>query len=403
MRGRTLRLAAMLAVGAAAPARAATPVDLGVGVNPSALEDPTGTAHVAYATADGAAYCRLPRNATACDVLTPLPLDSRDDSVKIFRRATDGALLILQGSSQDLDGTVNGVTWLRGSIDDGVTWSPPAAIATGVDGFTAAALAADGQSLLTVTDDTGPVWLQDAPFNAATNALIDLNANPGGGDASTSGGADIVQTPQGRVISVIDANETATSWRTFAGGDIFDQAAWQPFPGGRIKGENTPRLATGDRGTYLLNWRSIAFQRRDRVAPFVIRSFDSKRIKWRAPVAAAADRAVTGRFAFKQDAGGHLQLGWIESEGSKACVVYARTGVKSSSWFGPSTTLFSAPAGPSAPVGLDVAAAQDGRGVAVWDQGRPGGSDYGHVMASPLRRRGGRYRAVKNPYRRAKC
>jgi hypothetical protein len=404
MRRRTWLIAAALTLGASAPAQAAAPVDLGVGVNPSVVVDPAGTAHVVYATADGAQYCRLPRNTNGCDVLTPLPLDQRDDAVRIFRRAADGALLIIQGSTQDsADDTVHGLTFLRISGDDGATWSGPAAIGGGVTHLTGAALAADGQSLLTLTDETGPVWLQDDPFTALNTASLDVNASPAGGEASTSGGGDVIQTPQGRVISVVDADEENTTWRSFAGGNIYDQAAWQPFPGGKVRGEANPRLATGKRGTYLLNWRSIAFQRRDRQAPFVIRSFDSKKLRWRAGVSAAADRAVTGDFAFKEDDGGHLQLGWVDSEAGKNCVVYARTGPKSRQWFGPSTTLFKAPDGPSAPVGLDIAANASGRGVAVWDQGRPGGTDYGHVVATPLKQRAGRYRAIRNPYDRADC
>src|SRR5262249_60210894 len=118
------------------------------------------------------------------------------------------------------------------------------------------------------------------------------------------------------------------------------RSAGRPFRGGKVRGEANPRLATGKRGTYLLNWRSIAFQRRDLQAPFVIRSFDSKKLRWRAGVSAAADRAVTGDFAFKEDDGGHLQLGWVDSEAGKNCVVYARTGPKSKQWFGRRATPF---------------------------------------------------------------
>jgi hypothetical protein len=66
-------IASALALAFAAPAQAA-PVDLGVGSDPSAAIDPAGTAHIVYDASGGETYCRLPRNAKACDVLTPLPL-----------------------------------------------------------------------------------------------------------------------------------------------------------------------------------------------------------------------------------------------------------------------------------------------------------------------------------------
>jgi len=109
---------------------------------------------------------------------------------------------------------------------------------------------------------------------------------------STSGGADIVQTPQGRVISVIDANETATSWRNVRRRETpSTRPPWQPFPGGTHQG---PRATRGwppaPRGTYL---PELAHDPRSSAATrvggrFVIRSFDSKKIRWRGPVSAAA-------------------------------------------------------------------------------------------------------------------
>src|SRR3954469_22629303 len=114
-RGKWL-IGSAFALAFAAPAQAA-PVDLGVGADPSAVIDPAGTAHIVYDSAGGQTYCRLPRNAKACDVLTPLPLGDHAGRVRIFRRAADGALMIAQGSGASLDGTNYGVTWLRTSVD----------------------------------------------------------------------------------------------------------------------------------------------------------------------------------------------------------------------------------------------------------------------------------------------
>jgi hypothetical protein len=231
--------------------------------------------------------------------------------------------------------------------------------------------------------------------------MLDLNAKPDGSHAGSVFQGEIVQTPQGRIVAAIDAIEH-TRWRTFAGGDLYSQPAWQPFPPRTLRGVGDPDLATGPRGTYLLNTRSIAFQRRDVDAPFVLRSLDAKRVRWRAPKRAAEDRSVTGRADLAQDGRGRLHLAWASGDSGRSCVVYARTGTRKSSWFGRSTTLFRARGGTHEPENVTLAAGADGRGVAVW--GDPGPTvGAGHVWATPLKQRGGRYHRIKDPYDRPDC
>jgi hypothetical protein len=389
-----------LALFAATPAQAA-PVDLGVGSDPSAVIDPAGTAHIVYDAAGGQAYCRLPRNAKACDVLAPLPLEEQDGRVKIFRRAADGALLIVQGSGAENPAGGYGATWLRSSIDGGVTWQGPVPIGTGLRRLDDLTLSNDGASVFTVSEDTDSLFFQAAPVTGSEARTLDLNATPAGGHAGSASAAEIVQTPQGTVVAAIDTI-TDTLWRVFGGGDLYDQAAWQPFPARKLRGEGDPDLASGPRGTYLMSSRSIAFQRRDLAAPFVIRSLDAKRGRWRAPKRLAEDRSVTGRGDLAQDAKGRLHVAWASSERGVSCVVYARTGTRSSSWFGRSTTLFRTRSDEHEPQAVTVAAGADGRGVAVW--GEPGPEpNAGHVWATTLKQRGGRYHRVRDPYDRPDC
>jgi hypothetical protein len=393
-------IAGALALGISAPAQAA-PVDLGVGSDPAVVMDPAGTAHIVYDAAGGETYCRLPRNAKACDVATALPLPDHAGRIKIFRRAADGALLIVQGSGADIEGAAHGVTWLRTSIDSGATWQGPAPIGTGLIQLNDIALANDGQSVLTVSEDTENLFFQGDPLTGSESRMLDLNAKPDGSHLGSAYRAEIVQTPQGRVVAAIDTI-TDTLWRTWAGGDPYAQPSWLPFPARTIRGEGDPDLATGPRGTYLLNSRSIAFQRRDLAAPFVIRSLDSKRVRWRAPKPAAEDRSVTGSVDLAQDERGRLHLGWSSSEEGVSCVVYARTGTRSSSWFGRSTTLFRTTSDEHEPAGVTLAAGADGRGVAVW--GEPGPEpNAGHVWATALKQRGGHYHRIKDPYDRPDC
>ena len=400
MRRGTRLIGGAFALAFAAPAQAA-PVDLGVGSDPSAVIDPAGTAHIVYDAAGGQTYCRLPRNATACDILTPLPVEFHDGRVKIFRRAADGALLIAQAAGADIEGAAHGVTWLRTSIDGGATWQGPAPIGTGLSRLDDLALSNDGASVFTVSEDTDSLLFQADPLTGSEARLLDLNAKPDGSHAGSAYRAEIVQTPQGTLVAAIDTI-TDTLWRIFGGGDLYNQAAWQPFPARKIRGEGDPDLATGPRGTYLMNSRSIAFQRRDLSAPFVIRSLDSKHARWRAPKRLAEDRAVTGSGDLAQDAKGRLHVAWADSEEGTSCVVYARTGTRSSSWFGRSTTLFKTRSGERAPRNVTLAAGADGRGVAVWED--PGPSvNAGHVWATPLKQRGGRYHRIRDPYDRPDC
>ena len=209
-------IAGALSLAVAAPAQAA-PVDLGVGSDPAAAIDPAGTAHIVYDSAGGETYCRLPRNAKACDVLTPLPLPDHAGRVRIFRRA-DGALLIVQGSGADIEGAAHGVTWLRSSVDNGATWQGPLPIGTGLRQLDDSALALDGQSVLTVSEDTDSLFFQAAALTGSEARMLDLNAKPDGTPAGSAYRAEIVQTPQGRIVAAIDTI-TDTLWRTWAAGD----------------------------------------------------------------------------------------------------------------------------------------------------------------------------------------
>jgi hypothetical protein len=402
MRRRTRLIATTLALFGAAPAQAAKPIDLGLGSNPAAVVDPSGTAHIVFNSAGGQTYCRLPRNAPACDILTPLPLDQATGELRIFYRAGDRALLIVQGSTADASEAAHGTTWLRASVDGGATWQGPAPIGIGLTDLDDVALSNDGQSVLAIADDLDRLLFQLDPLTGTESRTINVNAKPDGTNAGTADDGAIVQTPQGRIVAAVDAIDD-TRVRTFLGGDPFNQAAWLPFPPARVRGEGSPALAGGPRGTYLLNQRQVPAQRAP-AAPFVIRSYDTRRNRWRAPKSAGADRLVFGGSTLVEDASGRLHLGWTSDAGHSSCVVYARTGTRSRSWFGRSTTLYRATVRSAIPVGLQIAAGADGRGVAVWGQEGSGANPPdGHVLVTALKQRRGRYRPIRNSYRRPYC
>jgi hypothetical protein len=111
---------------------------------------------------------------------------------------------------------------------------------------------------------------------------------------------------------------------------------------------------------------------------------------------------VTGSGDLAEDARGRLHVAWSSSEEGTSCVVYARTGTRSSSWFGRATTLFKTRSNEREPAAVSLAAGAGGRGVAVWEDPGPD-PNAGHVWATPLKQRGGRYRRIRDPYDRPDC
>jgi hypothetical protein len=402
MRRRTWLIAVAWALAAAAPARAAAPLDLGVGSNPAGVIDPAGTAHIVFTSPDGQTYCRLPYRASACDLLTALPLDGAWGDVKIFQRGAGGALLIVQGSTADVVGAEHGTTWLRSSVD-GATWQGPTAVATGITRLDDSVLAADGQAVFTVSSLTEGLFFQSGPFGSSEPRRINLDQKPDGSAFSPTDGGTVTQAKNGRIVVAVDGIDD-TRWRSFAAGDLYDQNAWQPFPAKTIRGEGSPDLATGKRGTFLLNQRQVPVQRGPH-APFVIRSYDSRRNRWRAAKPAGEDRLVFGTSTLEADGRGRLHLGWVSNSGGHgACFVYARTGPRSKSWFGRSTTLFRTNDAGHTPVGPALAVGADGRGVALWgEEGTETSPPNGHVFVTPLKQRRGRFRPIKDSYDRPYC
>jgi hypothetical protein len=384
--------AAGLLVGAP-PAAAA--IDLGAGDSPAVAVDPAGTAHIVFNSPGGQTYCRLPRTAKACDVLTALPLDSR--SIRgplILRRPSDGALLIVQGTGRSPAGTV----WVRSSVDGGATWSAPVAVATGSSSISGAALAVDGQSLFTLDSGAaGGLTLQRGLFGGVpeTRGLILEPSGP-----NTSGedsDARLVVLADGRMLTA-DETHTGVHWRFFTGGDPYDIAAWASQGG--LRTGTQPELVTGPRGTYLLEQMLPLHQ--DRGA-FRVRSFDAKRARWRAPRRAIADRVIRGDSGFAEDAAGRLHLITDTLITSRVgCVIYARTSPKRSSWFGRSTTLYRTTRPARFPEAVQVAAGANGRGVAVW-QDASAARTGGHVRATRLRQAGGHARRTRSEFFRPSC
>ena len=130
---RSLLLALTFALLVAAPAGAQAPTDLGAGQDPSLIVDAGGTAHVVFSPRrrllPHAARRRGLRRADGA------PARRAGTAARGSSDRPDGALGLIRSTceSDDTLGTL-GRTYLRGSADRGVTWSPPAVSATAATG-----------------------------------------------------------------------------------------------------------------------------------------------------------------------------------------------------------------------------------------------------------------------------
>ena len=376
-----------LALCAAPPASAATVADLGVGDSPSVAVDPAGTAHIVFDTPGGETYCRLPRGARACDLVTALPLAGRTGGPLILRRA-DGLLAIVQAAGN--------ATWLRVSADGGQSWQGPFAGGTQSE-VSGAALTQDGAAVLTLDPAASAgLTFQAAPFGATETRGLVLEPRQPGVTFGASSDARIAALPAGGLVTA-DQTRRGVHWRFFAAGDPYAAAAWR---GGTLRGAARPELVSGVRGTYLLTQRGFLHQG---AGAFALRSFDARRARWRAARNAVADTTVYGSSSLSEDPAGRLHLvADTFVTGHVGCVVYARTGPRRSSWFGRATALFSTRRAAHFPEDAVAAADAKGRGVAVWqdhDAARTGG----HVRAVALHQRSGRARRIGSEFSRPSC
>jgi len=317
-----LTVLVVAALAAATPAGAQAPIHIGNYGASSLVVDPGGTAHIAFKDSGGYTYCRLPRNARTCDVRTLLPLAERYDAPQLRRRA-DGALLLIGVTDESDDTGLYGFTYVFISLDNGVTWSVPKAIAGGEYGLSAVALAADGNAVFTLRDNTDRLDLQYAPFGGFE--ARSLNVQYGNGFAHWN---DLEVLPDGRAM-VLFGDHQSLRWRLFAGGDPYDINTWAGH--GSLRHVFDAALVSGPRGPYLFEHRTLADQRLGNAAPFRLRKLDTRRMRFRRPAEAAADRSVFGSSYATQDARGRLHvIAETGGAGRTTCVLYTRTGTPNS-------------------------------------------------------------------------
>jgi hypothetical protein len=189
--------------------------------------------------------------------------------------------------------------------------------------------------------------------------------------------------------------DNATGWRVFNGGDPLDINAWPTR--GVLTGVRGYQLASGPRGVFMLNRNGSFAQKLDDLPPASIRSFDTKRLRWRAARGALADQQVFEESGFSQDASGRLHVVASNADyGGRGCVMYARTATKKA-WFGRTTILYFTRSKGRMPSGASAEAAPDGRGFATWTDAS------GRAWAIPLKQAKGAYRPIARGPNRPTC
>ena len=210
-----------------------------------------------------------------------------------------------------------------------------------------------------------PALLRRAPFAGPDPRVLDVDDTPGVPSA-----AKLATFPDGRMLLIHSTLEDTTGWRVFNGGDPLDINAWPTR--GVLNGVRGGQLVTGPRGVFLLHRNGSNPQKLQDLPPASIRSFDTKRLRWRAARGALADQQVFSGSDLSEDASGRLHIVASNADyGGLGCVMYART-PKRGGWFGRTTILYFTRSKARMPSGASAVAAPDGRGFATWTRRRRG-------------------------------
>lgn len=389
---------------AALPAGAqAAPFAVATGERPSVAVDEFGTGHVVWnedrpLAAGGAvtAYCRIPRGARACGPVVRLPFEGT------FETATPRAVIARPGEvwlvssrlgpAVGYDQTTGAVdtptclvaildrctvdsryTVIWQSFDDGRTFQAPQIAAMGAGG-------ASGDAALVLRD--GPAGPASLPALATVTSL-------GGNGTQFQEVAPGEFSPRSTLVSLGDANQavdgtvaTQGARRPVAafgdiGGRVFvrrwngggapaDPGAWETLA--TLDGVSAPRMAGGDR-TWLMTIGDA-----------------TRRVELRQII----DRTVTPPQAISspgggqpakgdlfQDEAGTLYAAWPERRAGAADELVLR--VRARDDIGPRTVVGTAPA--SSIHHVEIAAADDGGGFAVWSSNLAG---TGTISVAPF-------------------
>lgn len=315
-----LSIAAGCAALTAAPAVAA-PFEVGGDIDfpgPDIAVDDGGTGHIAWSEAssgdDPVQYCRLPRGATACaPSLTLSPPEDGFGGPRVLLGAGRVILLTARCCSQ-----AGSEIHIYQSTDGGQTFSGPTKIGTGSDLDLGGEAAFGPGEFRTSTIGSGSngTFYQAAPIDPQ-GAPVDQHATVGPDcfeEGCTVEGSIGFIDPLTPIVAFYSLDEgktlddDTTYFRAYGGsGDYNDISSWGPIS--PVGPGDEPKLASGVRGTYLLNRTGAPARRR-----YVVRRFDPITSTFPGPptpVSPAGDPIFRD---FIQDGGGNLHAIWSAND-----------------------------------------------------------------------------------------
>jgi hypothetical protein len=352
------------------PASGATLTLADVGRHPAIAVDDSGTGHVAWTEQvnpgdDLLHYCRLPRGATTCAGQQVFTL-ANEQNEGPFVLLGEGGEVILVASHCCGSGDVRGHTTVLRSADGGVTFGPP--VYTGdADVFHGDVAFGPGTGQIsTVGAPTAGVIYQAQPL-AGPAVPYTQSATLLEGTAPAIVSSVAMLNPLTPAVAYSDFDDH-TFARVYDGsGPYNDVANWGP-PTPPVPGDEA-QLAGGLRGLYLM--RLTGQPGKDR---YVVDRYDEINPGF----AKTTNVSPKGNPIFRdfiQDAGGNLSAVWVQNDENDE-PLYLRQSADGQTW---GDTIRLAKTSDDA-YNLNVGAASDGGGWAVWGTESGGGQ----VKAAPF-------------------
>lgn len=362
-----------------ATASAATPVAIGAGSSPVVAVDSGGTAHIAYETPNGeVGYCKLPRGATACSLTKVLTATSSSrigglnifapspTSIRIFGGTQCGGSLEGVVRFASATGGASFVTTCKTTGIGGIAPTHGANLLDAQDRFLGAGGAASGRYFLALPSGTTTTAASSIPIFSTYNdyevSLAKTGAGAGGRLVAAARAYDAANHVKYAVFPN-DADDAPLA-------DLNNPAKWirdlQITGTGDI--DDPPLLAGGPAGIF------IAYENSGTGADRIdIRKFNPATNTFGTPVHMGGTARDTNmsQIRFAQDPSGRLHLAW--STGGLTRLRYTT----STDGFQTSTTAGSLAESDNGLYRPDVAAAPDGQGTAVYEEGST-------IMAVPL-------------------
>jgi hypothetical protein len=362
-----LALATLLAL--AAPAAAQTTVDLGSGTQPAVALDAAGTAYIAWVGVEpnvtSLHLCRLPRNASACDINQAIAVPGTSLSRPFV--IVDGSTVRILSYRYGLQGSNFDEIYKLTSTDGGATFD--AGIAIGRNPFYDAVRGPGGASYVsTIANNSGNfqrVYLDATGANGTIAALT--------GDHPYS--PSLALTDPSSLLAVFADGSGAAQFRTFNNTDVDPNVAtnWAPAQDFAAVAHYM-RLAAGPNGVYLLSDNADGFQE---VRRYGVGSFSAPVV-----IPGPTKELSGGTHDLTQDGAGRLHAVWPFNDGSGFHVGYA-TSDDGASW---KTGRFDVadPNDLSKHVeGMRLAVNTDHLGVAAFDNGSGSGAIVRAVALGP--------------------